>query len=85
MVKPVFLTPEQVAVVELCKTEALKFSERPGLHGSASAISAARSLINRAHAAGVPEVAYVGLQLAVSAADIDASLPGHLRQFQPLP
>ena len=85
MVSPVHVTEEQLALTKLCQAEALKFAERPALHGSASAISAARSLIDRAHSLGVPTGAYVGLQVAVAAADTDADLPDHLKVFQPLP
>lgn len=85
MVSPVHVTDEQLALARLCQAEALKFVEQPALHGSATAISAARSLIDRAHSIGVPPTAYVGLQLAISAADTDAGLPDDVRQFQPLP
>ena len=85
MVSPVFLTHEQLAFVEHCQAEGKKFVDHPALRGSATAISHARVMIEKAVAMGLPEVGYLDLRLAVSAYDIDASLPEHLRQLRPLP
>lgn len=76
---------EQQRLMDACKALERQFNDQPMLHGSATKIAEARSLIGEASAAGVPTAAYVGLQIAVSTAESDASVPEKYRQFKPLP
>lgn len=85
MAKIFFATKEQSALAERCAAEADKFDAQPALCGSESAIARARSLIQQAVSAGLPTVAYFGLQIAVSIHDEDMEQPEHLRQFEKLP
>jgi hypothetical protein len=81
MVSPVFLNAEQSAMLERLKLADAKFAEHPALRSNADAIGAARKLIEEAHAVGMPEIAYTGLQITVSMYDTEMDLPEHLRDF----
>lgn len=85
MTEPFHASAEQIALINECTAFNARFIDQPELHGSASAIAAARALIQRASASGVPRGAYSGLQIAVSMAETDAELPEQYRQYKPLP
>jgi len=77
--RAVILTEEQQAMLEAVRRCTEQFDRDPRLIGVAEMIEQARAMVGRAHEAGLPEQAYVGLQLYVSMHDNDARLPPHLR------
>lgn len=67
--------PEQEALLGDCDTLNSRFETDPTLYSNVSAIAEARSLVERAAAAGIPQVAYAGLRVAVGVAETQADMP----------
>ena len=76
-----YATPEQENLIGQCKKLAEKIAGDPTLIGVPAVIDLAKALVNAAAEAGLPAVAWTGLQLYVSMDDNDQQLPKHLRAY----
>lgn len=83
MVEPIFVNPEQQAIIEEVKALSARFAADETLFHSASAIDKAKVLIDKALAAGLDQRVFHPLQIWISLHDTDQGLPEHLRTWKP--
>ncbi|HEX8467913.1 MAG TPA: hypothetical protein VF620_08920 [Allosphingosinicella sp.] len=82
---PLFLSSEQMAIVDEVKALDARFGADETLFHSQSAVASARKLIDKAVAAGLDHRAFYPLQNWISLHEREQDLPEHLRSWKPRP
>lgn len=85
MVDPIFVNPEQQAIIEEVKALDARFGADETLFHSVSAIDEAKALIDKALAAELDQRAFHPLQIWISLHDTNQGLPEHQRLWKPRP
>lgn len=85
MTTPIFVSPEQEAIINEVIGLDKSFANNPKLFHSVTAIAMAKGLIEKAVNAGLDERVYHPLQIYISLHETEQSMPERLRGWQPLP
>lgn len=85
MAEPLYLSPEQVVIVDEVKALDARFGADKTLFHSQTAVALAEGLIDKAVAAGLDQRVFAPLQIWISMHQTEQDLPEHLRSWKPLP
>lgn len=85
MTSPIFVSPEQEAIINEVVALDKSFANNPKLFHSVTAITMAKGLIEKAVNTGLDERVFHPLQIWISLHETEQSKPEHLRGWQPVP